>query len=97
MNADEAPDTGDDSDDDLITSYIGNTASGEGISAASGVPSISVTAANGNRILGEARRALSHIIIGKKGKNVTLYTYTRSFSQRTTCNSWPKFTKTSRE
>jgi len=49
LQTDEAPDTGEDSDDDLITSYIGG---GNGDVDPAGVPSISVTAANGNRILG---------------------------------------------
>ncbi len=54
---DEAPDTGDDSDEDLITSYLGGAGSNLGGNSGTGdslIPTIQVTphSPNANRILG---------------------------------------------
>ena len=53
--SDEAPDTGDDSDEDLITSYLGSNLGGGQGNADSLIPTIQVTphSPNANRILGK--------------------------------------------
>ena len=55
---DEAPDTGDDSDEDLVTNYLGNgvVGSGNGTNGTDNlVPAIHITpqSPNGNHVLGE--------------------------------------------
>ena len=54
-SSDEAPDTGDDSDEDLITSYIGSNLGGGQGTADSLIPTIQVTphSPNANRVLGK--------------------------------------------
>ena len=53
---DEAPDTGDDSDEDLVTNYLNNGPAGSGTNGGTDnlVPSIHITpqSPNGNHVLG---------------------------------------------
>ena len=52
---DEAPDTGDDSDEDLVTNYLGNGPAGSGTNGTDNlVPAIHITpqSPNGNHVLG---------------------------------------------
>lgn len=70
---DEAPDTGDDSDEDLITSYLSTTASAAAAAAAGGVggvggadgviiPTINITPSNGAVATQAAGQNVNHIL-----------------------------------
>ena len=61
---DEAPDTGDDSDDDLITNYLGGGHPGGNGAGGGAIPSIHLTssqASNTNHILGKAETPSSNL------------------------------------
>ena len=68
-SSDEAPDTGDDSDEDLVTNYLGNGVVGSGNGNSNGtehnlVPAIHITpqSPNGNHVLGEWKSDFHEII-----------------------------------
>ena len=74
---DEAPDSGDDSDDDLITNYLGGAhptalsqvAKGANGAGGGAIPSIHLTssqASSSNHILGKAS-ALAHLYLSPRG------------------------------
>lgn len=54
-SSDEAPDTGDDSDEDLVTNYLANATSTAANNGDALVPTIHITpqSPNGNHVLGE--------------------------------------------